>query len=363
MKKFKAVILTLLTSLSFFSVTGCSGADDKKDELITSITANEEVVNVKIGDSFLVSNYYTIQSSSTLSVAQKACKLTSSDENIVKINGRMAEAVDSGNAVITVTSQIDESKTCTINVVVARVFIDRELTMIPSEDDFSNEWDNETETGSFRTSSMLSSNYYYIKSINNLKWYVETDITVHQVGNNDRWPKVGIVARSFNSRNVETISAFFLNANIGKDDIKDENGNVIQEVGNNIVWDEFGVCEVAQGGHWAWESGITNAFARHHDYTWHSVRKITYETKFKLGVARDNGDFHIFIDSAYVGSYQLNNELSILYENGNYLPSHVGFFHFNSDVTFSNYLASTTIPTAIESRIPATPYYTEFLPD
>ena len=151
MKKIKAVILTLLTSLSFSSVTGCGETDDKKDELITSITANEEVVNVKVGDSFLVSNYYTIQGSSTLSVAQKACKLTSSDENVIKINGRMAEAIDSGNATITVTSQIDETKSCLIQVQVARVFIDRELSMIPSEDDFSNEWDNDTGTGSFRT--------------------------------------------------------------------------------------------------------------------------------------------------------------------------------------------------------------------
>ena len=84
--------------------------------------------------------------------------------------------------------------------------------MIPSEDDFSNEWNDETNTGWFRTSSGMI-NYYYIAGIYSTQWYVETDITVHNVVAEDRWPKIGIAARD--PENTSNMVAFFLNASIG----------------------------------------------------------------------------------------------------------------------------------------------------
>jgi hypothetical protein len=145
-------------------------------------------------------------------------------------------------------------------------------------------------------------------------------------------------------------------------DYYDENGYFVKGEDNNN-WNEFGVAEVAQGGHWAWEEGITNSLARHHDYAWNTGEStITYETKFKLGVARDGANFHVYVNDNYMGSFQLSSELEILYEDGQPVASHVGFYHFSCDATFSNYSA-TTDAAAVASKIPAEPVYCEFLED
>lgn len=339
----KSMAFILLGALLCFGSVSCRKKTEEPtdgSDLITAITAKEESVNLKVGESLLITNYYEIESSAKLSAAQKACDYTSSDESIVKINSKKAEALNSGTVTITVTSKIDETKSCTFSITVAKVFIDRELSMIPSEDDFSNEWDEQTNTGSFTTSAALT-NYYYISEINSTKWYVETDITVNAISGEDRWPKIGIVARSFNSQGVETMVTFYLNASIGLYDSYDEAGNFVKGQ-DNYLWHEFGVCEVSQGGHWAWEEGITDSLARHHDYAWSigEANAITLGKTVKLGVLRNEGEFHVFLNGTYKGSFKLSNELDILIEGGQVLPSHVGFFEFSGNVTYSNYSAT-----------------------
>ena len=342
--------------------TGNNGNNTNDGGSLTiTLTATEPSTTVKIGESILLTNFYEIKGSSTLSAAQRACTYESSNPEVVKINNKRAEAVAPGTVTITVTSNVDSSKTCTFQIVVAKTFIDRDLSMIPTEDDFSKEWDDATGTGSFRTSSGIT-NFYYLSDVYSTQWYVETDITIHNVNWDDRWPKIGIVAQTKNSQGVETMVAFFLNASIGLNDYYDESGNLVHG-DDNLNWNEFGVSEVAQGGHWAWEAGITNSLARHHDYCWNSGEStITYDTTFKLGVARDGDNFHVYINGAYAGSFQLSSELDILYEDGKALESHVGFYHFSCDATFSNYSA-TTDATAVAGKVPAEPIYCEFLED
>ena len=339
---------------------GCGGGETNTGSPIESLTAKEESVDLKIGESLLLTNYYEIKGSSALSAAQRACTYESSNPEIVKISAKRAEAVSSGTATITVTSKVDTTKSCTFNIVVGKVFIDRDLSMIPSEDDFSNEWDDTTKTGSFKTSSGIT-NFYYIADIYSTQWYVETDITLHKVNFDDRWPKVGIVAAGKNASGMETMVAFFLNASIGVNDTY-EDGNLIKGQDNNS-WNEFGVCEVAQGGHWAWEEGITNSLARHHDYAWNTGdNKITFDTTFKLGVARDGANFHVYVNGTYMGSFQLSASMDILYENGEPMASHVAFYQFSSEVTFANYSA-TADAAEVAKKIPASPVYCEFLED
>lgn len=330
-------------------------------KIIESLRATEESTTLKIGESILLTNFYEIKGTSTLNAAQRACTYESSDPAIVKINAKRAEAVAPGKATITVTSNVDKTMSCSFEVVVARVFIDRELSMIPSEDDFTNEWDEATQTGYFRTSSGIT-NFYYVADICSTKWYVETDITLHSVNWDDRWPKIGIVASGENSKGVETMVAFFLNASIGLGDYYDENGNFVRGQDNN-QWNEFGVCELSEGNHWAWEPGITNSLARHHDYAWNTGdTKISFETTFKLGIARDGADFHVYVNGNYMGSYKLSSSLEILYEDGAPIASHVGFYHFSSDATFSNYMA-TSDESEVAKKIPASPVYCDFLED
>ena len=338
-----------------------NSGDNTPESVIASLTAIESSTTIKIGESILITNFYEIKGTSTLSAAQRACTYESSNPDVVKITAKRAEAVTPGTATITVTSNVDSTKTCSFEVVVARVFIDRELSMIPSEDDFSKEWNEETGTGEFRTSSGIT-NFYYISGIHSTKWYVETDITLNSVNWDDRWPKIGIVAQAKNSEGVETMVAFFLNASIGLNDTYDENGNFIKAE-DNLYWNEFGVSEVAQGGHWAWEQGITNSLARHHDYAWNTGdTKVTFGDTFKFGIARDGANFHVYVNGNYMGSFQLSSDLDILYENGQVMDSYVGFYQFASDVTFSNYSA-TADEAAVAAKIPAEPIYCEFLED
>ena len=364
-----ALTLALLLCFICVAAVGCNNNDGNGGEggnggteaVIESVTATMESTTIKIGDSILLTNCYEIKGSSTLSAAQRACTYVSSNPDVVAINGKRAEAVAPGTATITVTSNVDSTKSCSFEVVVGGVFIDRELTMIPSEDDFSNEWDDELKTGYFRTSSGIT-NFYYIADVNSTKWYVETDITLHSVNWDDRWPKIGIVASAETAEGVETMVAFFLNANLGMNDTYDEEGNLIKGE-DNVIWNEFGVCELAEGNHWAWEEGITNSLARHHDYCWSSGdAMITYGTTFKLGVARDGANFHVYINGVYAGSYQLSSDLDILYENGQPMASNVGFYQFSSDATFSNYSA-TTDEAEVAKMIPEAPVYCEFLED
>ena len=377
MKKFlKVLTICLLVFALCFVAVGCNkdngtnndgnndagnGGSNDGGSLTITLTATEPSTTIKIGESILITNFYEIKGSSTLSAAQRACTYVSSNEDVVKINAKRAEAVGAGTATITVTSSVDNTKTCSFQVTVAKTFIDRDLSMIPTEDDFTNEWDDATGTGSFRTSSGIT-NFYYLSDVYSTQWYVETDITIHSVNWDDRWPKIGIVAQTKNSQGVETMVAFYLNASIGLNDYYDDNGTLVHGE-DNLNWNEFGVSEVAQGGHWAWEEGITNSLARHHDYCWNTGdNTIAYGTTFKLGVARDGDSFHVYINGAYAGSYQLSSELDILYEDGKGLESHVGFYHFSCDATFSNY-SVTTDAAAVAGKVPAEPIYCEFLED
>lgn len=357
----RAVAFCLLASILCLMITGCEQTTTGPKKIIESLTATETSTTLKIGESILLTNFYEIKGTSALSAAQRACTYESSNPDVVVINAKRAEAVAPGTATITVTSNVDTTMSCSFEVVVARVFIDRELSMIPTEDDFTNEWDEATKTGSFRTSSGIT-NFYYISDIFSTQWYVETDITVNSVNFGDRWPKIGIVASGKNSDGIETMVAFFLNASIGLHDTYDEAGNLITGADNNN-WYEFGVCEVAQGKHWAWEAGITNSLARHHDYAWNvGENTITFGSTFKLGVARDGANFHVYVNGNYMGSYQLSSELDILYDNGQPMASNVGFYQFSSDVTFANYSA-TSDPAEVAKKIPAEPIYCEFLED
>ena len=380
MKKIIAALtLAILVCLMSFGLASCQtpetpdtnkdpgttdqgGKEENKDpeNVIASLTATESSTEMKVGDTILLTNFYEIKGTSSLSAAQRACTYESSNPEIVKINAKRAEAVAPGTATITITSNADNTKTCSFEVTVSKVFIDRELSAIPSEDDFTNEWDSESGTGSFRTSSGIT-NFYYIADIESTQWYVETDITVHTVNWDDRWPKIGIVASGKNSSGVETMVAFFLNASIGLNDSQTDAGLVKGE--DNLNWNEFGVCEVAQGQHWAWEQGITNSLARHHDYAWNTgTNTITFGSTFKLGVARDGMNFHVYVNGNYMGSFALSSELEILCENGQPIASHVGFYQFSSDVTFANYFA-TQDAAKVAEKIPETPVFCEFLED
>lgn len=359
----KPMNIALLALLIGGSLAGCTGGNNTssssnpaatsssskvvssvitQQSVIKSLTANEEVVNLSEGDYLLLTQYYTIEGNSKLTATQKACEYESSDPSIVVIEGKTATALKPGEVTITVTSKEDSTKKCSFDIKVTGVFIDRDLTVIQDGDDFTNEWNEETGTGSFRTDKNADSNFYYVRGVKSKKWYVETDITVNEV-NGDRFPKIGIFANGYNSSNAETLVSFFLNADIGVNDTWSEELQAEVMGEDNLNWTNFGVCEMAQGGQWAWDDGVGNSLARHNDTAYTAPTPITFGTTFKLGVARDDNNFHVWVNKTYAFTYQISTDLTILSENGSTLDSHVGFFHFKSDVTFANYVKTEVV--------------------
>lgn len=104
-------------------------------------------------------------------------------------------------------------------------------------------------------------------------------------------------------------------------------------------WDRFGICEVQNVSNWAWNPNVTNETARHRDDLYVASTPITYATEFKLTMVRKNLEFHFFVNDNYAGSCK---SYESLFKNGTTdLPTMVGFFEFNSDVTFSKYNVDT----------------------
>ena len=333
---------------------------------IKAVVPQESLIEIQVDGSVLLKLYYYVEGIQPLKASQKKCTYTSSDESVAVIDGQKVVGVAPGEATITITSIVDTSKSCTIDVVVKGVFIDHNITIDEDGDDFTNEYNEETETGSFTTTSKLSK-FYTIRGVKSKRWYVETDITIHEVANDDRYPKIGIFTNAYNSTNAETMVTFFLNADIGLNDVWDETANngegAMVKGEDNSNWTSFGVCEMGTGGQWAWNAGVTNSTARYQTSAYQVTTPITYETTFKLGVARDNMDFHVYVNGTYAYTYQLSPYLVILYENGESLDSYVGFYQYNSKATFANYKVSDQ-DDIVNANIPKESFkYCEFMED
>ena len=302
-------------------------SSEKEESPIQSLTAVSETVDVKIGEQATLANYYELKGVKSLSAKQKKVTITSSDESIVKIapTYKTMTALSLGSAVITVTSDVDTTKVCSFTVTVSDSFFDRTLTSISSSWDVAHEMD--AENPYIKIDSNLSDGIY-ARGSDGLKWYIETEITIHSINTGEEWPKFGIVANTTtNTQDTNNNKVYyFLDAPMNRE------GN----------WTNFGVCEVSNGGNWAWNAGIGNNEARHNDAVGTIETPLTYETKFSMGMIRDGFDCHLFANGAYIGSIKALGSLLGNYESATQdytSPANcmAGFFSFNSVVTFSNY--------------------------
>jgi hypothetical protein len=235
----------------------------------------------------------------------------------------MFKALKPGTAEITVTSNVDKTKTCKFTVVVKDVFFDRSLSKVSPDDNVEKEL---IEDGAILTTADNIQGEYIIKGVESTKLYVSVEIVFTSASASELYPKCGIVFTT-TSKTTPTDNKiyFFLNSEIG-------------EAGTSS-WNNFGACEVQNGGNWAWNPGVTDANARHKNAMFTSEEPITYGTKFKLEVARDGYDFHMWVNGQYAGSLTTLHDLFGTAGDSGLVPadSHAGFFQFNSVVTFSNY--------------------------
>ncbi len=312
---------------------------------IKSLDAVSATVEIKIGEQATTANYYELKGVKSLSAKQKRVTITSSDESVVKVASsfKTMTAVSLGTATITVVSDVDTTKTCSFTVTVTDAFFDRTITSISSTWDVAHEMD--AENPYIKIDSNLSDGIY-ARGSDGLKWYVETEITIHSINSGEEWPKFGIVANTTtHTENNNNKLYYFLNAPMNVE------GN----------WVDFGVCEVSNGANWAWNAGVGNNEARHNDVVKSIETPITYETKFHIGMVRDGFNCHLYANRTYIGSIEV---LGTLFGNYNAdtqaytdpAPTMAGFFSFNSVITFSNY-KFVSDAAEVDTYIPAEPVF------
>ena len=353
MKNSKKLLTMLLTGMLSISLSACGGNNtstgsgnsapatsnseaasetQKEESPIKSLTAVSANAKVKIGEQANTANFYELVGVKTLTAKTKKVVITSSDESIIKVAStyKTMTALALGTATITVTSEVDKTKTCSFEVTVEDCFFDRTVASMGTS------WDVEHEMDETNPSIRINTNNadgIYARNSDGLRWYIETSITIHAVDSTELWPKFGIVANTL-TNTTETANNkvyFFLDA-------------AIKNAENpNTAWTNFGVCEVANGSSWAWNSGVGNNEARHNDAVASVSSPITYETTFSMGMLHDGFNFHLYVNGNYMASVKALEGLMGNYDDeandGSFKPASAmaGFFSFNSDVTFSNY--------------------------
>lgn len=328
-----------------------SSSAQESNSPIKELVALSESVDLSIGTETAFTSFYKITGFKSLTAKQKRVTVTSSNPEVVKINTNTLTAVALGNATITVVSQADETKTCSFTINVTDCFFDRSITSISSTWDVSNEMAEVNP--SIKVDTDLG-NGIYIRGSEGIKWFVETEITIHEVASSEAWPKFGIVANTetFTTDTNNNKVYFFLNAEMLKE--------------NN--WVDYGVCEVSNGSSWAWNAGVGNNVARHSDNIYVSSNPVGYNQAFKLGMLRDGFNLHFYINGEYVISALILDTIFGNYneETQSYSTpanAYAGFFSFNSTVTFSNY-KFVNDETAVNEMLAAiTPTFCEWAED
>lgn len=332
---------------------GTSNETSEATSAIKELTAVSESTELKVGEQVTVSNYYKLVGYKSLTAKQKKVTVVSSNPAVIEVAStyKTMTALSIGEADITVTSSVDETKICTFKVVVTDSFFDRSVSSIASDWDFSNEMD-ETSPSIKITSD--AGNGVYIKNSDGLKWFVETDITIHSVDSSEQFPKFGIVANTTtNTTEVNNNKVYFF-----IDCPMSIEGN----------WTNYGVCEVSNGTSWAWNPGVANNTARHNDTIHTASSPIGYEKTFKLGMIRDGFNCHFYVDGVYVKSATI---LGTIFGNYNATTQDytdaantmAGFFLFKASATFSNY-SFTNDAAVVDGMISAiTPSYITWADD
>lgn len=313
-------------------IDGGGDGGDKEEEksIIKSLTAKKEVNEIKIGEVHSADEFYTLLPvKGTLTAKQKKVSIEWDNKEALAISGKSIKALAPGESNVTVTSEVDKTKTCTFKIIVKGVFFNRETSGVISEaDDFSKEL---IEDGATVTTSSSTSLNIFANVEDSTTLYTETKIKYNSTDESEHFPKFGIVFSTFSNPVADEDVAnnevyVFLNAERGNDNAKTE-------------FNQFGVCEVYNSGGWAWNPGITNAQARHCDAAHVSEKTFTVGSEFKLAAARIGSEFHVWLDDTYVFSF---NTLDRLFKtsDGKDTLGGVGFFEFNSNITFSGYSVS-----------------------
>ena len=348
--------------------------------------------NVFSNHKYNISEFFTIKGGLSVpvilgTVTVSAMNLDTNDQVIVKVhlgdgkneqeiwNNTKIEFINTGTSVaLTIqdyyycTPTTSEGK-YTLNV--AGQFLLHNNTF-SQKDDFSNEWSETTETGSFTTAGKTT--YYYIdKFASNTNtrfskyFYVETDITIHGTTNGDQWAKIGLMSGNHYKDIGQTesqyrMTTFYLAVNRAKYNEATKKWDILNA---NQDWNQFGVTEIYNKYGWGWNLANDTIYSDSGAYEMPKANykapndkngdgMINFDETFKIGLLRDGTNYHFFVNGIYAYTYQIDSN-SELYAGRN-IETDVGLFQINCQATYSNYKVirsgSSLIGTA---NIPAVP--------
>ena len=219
----------------------------------------------------------------------------------------------------------------------------------PQADDFSEEWvESDPDSSYFKTSGETT--YYYIdyakeggtNSRFSKYFYVETEITIHEIVNGAQWPKIGFMSGGhYKDVGQETgtyrMTTFYLAVNRSKYNSSTGKWDLIDQ---EDKWYQFGVSEVYNQYGWGWNLDNDTIFSNSHVASLPSDQyedgKITFNETFKIALLRDGLEYHFFVNDQYLYTYIIDPE-SELY-GGRDIATDIGFFHFDSKATYSDYM-------------------------
>ena len=352
MKKFKLLPIALF--LLSFAFVGCGesagggsgggssgGGSGGETSVIKSLTAKASNVDLTIGEKLSVSSYYEIKGYKTLSSKDRKVTVVSSDPTIVEISGSgssffMSGLIPDSNATITVTSQADNTKSCSFTVTVKDAFFDRVRSRISPEDDFSRELP--ADGGIIQSASGITGDYIFRKQAS-ANFMVKASIAVNSVPEGDLWPKFGLgffQVDEYDELTTDCVYVFL-------------DGPMNRTSGATASWTDFGYCEVANGVY-GWDS--TPEMNRHKEDAFIKKTAIDYNDFFTLTAVVDGGKIHMFLGygegegAKEVYMFTLQTTADVFGTRG-FIP---GFFQFNSIVTYKDY-SYTTDATAIAAQM------------
>ena len=354
MKKIKILPVTLL--LLTLGITGCGSANDGNTQqggggggqtttetstsVIKSLVATVENLNLKLGEATSVSSYYKLTGNKTLSSKEKKVKIESSNPDAVKVVGNIMTGQQAGGtSTITITSQADETKSCSFEVLVKDIFFNRQYSEIGGGDDMEKELP--ADGGMVQTSGGTT-DMLIINQKASTNFMVSTKLAVNSVSEGEPFPKFGLVFKQVDE-NEDLTDDFVLSF---------LDGPMFLTEGGTANWTDFGYCEIA-GGVYGWDS--QPAYNRHKEDVFIKKTPINYNEFFTMSAVVQGRKIHMFLGygegeeakDVYMYTLEAYADVYGAGEGKGFIP---GFFEFNSVVTFKDY-SYTTDQEAISARM------------
>ena len=319
---------------------GSGDSGEKSTSPIKSLVATIENKELKLGEAVSVTSFYKLTGNKTLTSKEKKVTIASSDPSVVKITGAIMTGMQADRtATITITSQVDETKSGSFTVNVKDIFFNRTYSEINGEDDLSKELiaDGGIVETTGGTSDMLIFNQEASTS-----FMVETKIAVKSVSDGELWPKFGLVFKQVDANKDLTMNymIIFLDGPMNR---------VTDGVAN---WTDFGYCEIGNAV-FGWDSVPSNV--RHKEDVFIKNTAINYNEYFTLKSVVEGRKIHTFLG---YGEGEGAREVYMftitgyehIFGDGDGLGFIPGFFQFNSVVSYKEY-SYTTDAAAIAAQM------------